>query len=92
MNVFVYKVECYDADTDRKAFYQHGVGLGIDYADAAKEIEKRYKDELISIEYLAMLEECDTYTLPVSEEVFKGYKEDFYDICWEYKKEGDKND
>ena len=59
-------------------YLEHGVGFCETYADAAKQIEEFYGDELIAIKHIELYEERSLITLP------KGSYEEMVDCLESY--------
>lgn len=64
-------------DGDNKYYEQSGMGICIGYADAAKQIEEFFGDELIAIKHIEIFEEHTLIPMP-KEAINKLVEEYFY--------------
>ena len=71
---FTYKIFGY-IDGENRYYEQYGIGFCTGYADAAKQIEETYADELITIKHLEIFEERTL--LPMSKKMVEGIVSEF---------------
>lgn len=75
-----YRVKfCTGEEDDYKQYYINGMGLTTSYAEAARQLEEYFGNDLMEIDYLELFEESITIILPAS--VIETYKKtDFPDV------------
>lgn len=74
---FAFKVVVYDDDNSRY-YEQCGMGICKGYADAVNILEKRYRDDLITIKYLELFEGEDGAVIPMPQKIMTELIDEYY--------------
>ena len=81
-NIYTYKVKLVNSESlDESHIIQYGITFASRYSDAADNIEKYFRSELISIEHLCLAESTDVSILPLPKEICDLYEKS--NIPWD---------
>lgn len=81
-NIYTYKVKLANPNSQYEPhIIQYGITFASKYSDAADNIEKYFRSELMSIEHLSLVEATDASILPLPKEICDLYEKN--NIPWE---------
>ena len=81
-SIFTYKVRLVNSeDLNKPNIIQYGMGFASKYGEAAEQIEKYYRSELVSIEHICLLEPTESFVLPLPKDICDIYEKEM--IPWE---------